>query len=146
MVETSIEKGSRSPKDEKEGVEKKVESKLENKLENKLDRKLEKKSKPSWVKMKQEELVKLVLELNNKGLSPTRIGQTLRDEHGVPKSKIMGKRIGEILRENNIEHKGDKEVVGEKIERLKKHIEKNKHDYTSSRSLTKSLWALKRLN
>ena len=32
-----------------------------------------------------------------------------------------------------------------KIEGLKSHIEKNKHDYPASRSLTKKLWALKRI-
>jgi len=108
--------------------------------------KIEKKTvRPSWMKMKKEDLVKLVLELSKDGKSPAKIGQILRDEHGVPKSKLLGKKIVEILEENNVKYRTEKDIVQDKIDNLRKHFEKNKHDYTSSRSLTKSLWALKRL-
>src|SRR3989344_4471477 len=100
---------------------------------------------PSWVKIKPEEVEKIVLDLAKRGESPSKIGIILRDQHGVPKTKLLGKKICQILKENNMEIQTDKFVVSNKIETLKKHIKDNKHDYSASKSLTKSLWKQYRL-
>jgi small subunit ribosomal protein S15 len=105
----------------------------------------EKTTKPSWVKMKPAELEKIVVELAKEGKTPAQIGLTLRDKHGVPKAKLIGKKIKDILEENKIDYKTDEKIIEGQIEPLKTHIAKNKHDYTASRALTKKLWAVYRL-
>jgi small subunit ribosomal protein S15 len=103
----------------------------------------EKKSaRPSWVKMKPAELEKIVVDLAKKGESPARIGLILRDKYGVPKAKLLGKKITQILKENNLSWKNDEVVINEKISGLKSHTEKNKHDYSATRALTRRLWDL----
>lgn len=101
--------------------------------------------KSNWIKMKPAELEKIVLDLAKQGNSPAKIGLILRDQHGVPKAKLIGKRISEILIENKIAIKPEKDSLNEKIEVLNKHIVKHKHDYSAARSHTKKLWALQKL-
>ena len=106
----------------------------------------EKKNKPSWVKMKPAEIEEIITELGQKGESPSKIGMILRDKYGVPKTKAFGKRISQILDDKKIKYKTDKDMVQQNIDKLKTHAEKNKHDYTASRALTKKLWALQKFN
>lgn len=101
--------------------------------------------KPDWVKTKPAELEKLVLELAKQGETPAKIGLILRDKHGIPKAKLIGKKISQILKEANIKFKTEKEALNEKIEVLNKHIEKHKHDYTAGKSVTKKLWTIQKL-
>jgi small subunit ribosomal protein S15 len=101
--------------------------------------------KPGWVKMKPAEVEKIVVELAKEGKTPAQIGLILRDKHGVPKAKLLGKRIKDILTENKVEYKSDQNIIEGHIEPLKAHILKNKHDYTASRALTKKLWAVHNL-
>lgn len=94
------------------------------------------------VKIKPAELKKIVVDLAKKGETPEKIGLILRDKHGVPKAKLVDKKITKILEEEGIEYESDKEKVEKKIEKLKMHIKGNKHDYSAQRSLTKKLWDL----
>lgn len=103
-------------------------------------------AKTSWVKIKPEEMTKLVLELHKEGHSPAKIGLILRDKHGIPKAKLIGKKITHILSEHKKEYKTDKDVLSAKIVELEEHIKKHKHDYSAKKSLTKTLWAIKREN
>ena len=116
--------------------------------ENKLEVEKSKKkavAKPSWVKMKSSEMEDIVVELAKKGELPAKIGLILRDQYGVPKSKVFGKKITDILKEKGVVYKVEKNLIEEKIEDLKGHIKKNKRDYPSSRALTKKLWDLRRI-
>jgi len=103
-------------------------------------------TKTEWVKMKPVELEKVILDLHKEGHTPAKIGLILRDKHGIPKAKILGKRITAILRENKVTYTTDKHVFEKKIDSLHKHISKHKHDYTAHRSLTKKLWTIKKLD
>jgi small subunit ribosomal protein S15 len=105
-----------------------------------VEEKKAKTAKPTWVKMKSEELTKLVVDLAKKGESPAKIGLILRDQYGVPKSKLFGKRITQILDEAGVKYIIEKDRVDGKVSNLKRHLEKNKHDYGASRALTKKLW------
>ncbi len=98
--------------------------------------------KSSWIKIKPAELEKIIIELAKQGNSPARIGLILRDKEGIPKTKLLGKKITKILRENKIDYITDKEIIEKKIKILKAHIEKNKYDYTAKRFLAKNLWLL----
>ncbi|MEM4271913.1 MAG: 30S ribosomal protein S15 [Candidatus Pacearchaeota archaeon] len=101
-------------------------------------------SKPEWVKLKPAELEKLVIDLYKKGNSPAKIGLILRDEHGVPRAKTFGKRITEILKNAKVPLRDEREIINKKIENLKAHIEKNKHDIPAKKALVKEMWALKK--
>ncbi len=103
------------------------------------------KSNADWIKVKPTEMENLVLELAKKGLSPSKIGLELRDKHGIPKAKLIGKRITQILKENKIQYTTEKDTTKTRISILNKHITPNKHDYTAKRALTKQLWVLHKL-
>ena len=102
--------------------------------------------KPGWIKMKPAEMEEIVIELAKNGESPAKIGLILRDKHGIPKTKLFGKRITEILKEKGVKYEVEKDVVDKKIGKLKGHISKNKHDYPAKRALTKRLWDLYKVN
>ena len=102
-------------------------------------------SKPEWVKMKPAELEKLIVELGKQGETPANIGNILRDKHGVPKAKLMGKKVSQILNEHKIKFTTEKDLMGVKIKKIEAHAAKHKHDKGAKRSLTKKLWAIKKL-
>lgn len=101
-------------------------------------------SKPEWVKMKPAELEKVVIELFKEGNSPAKIGLILRDKHGVPKAKLLGKKISKILIEAKLNPESPVIKLEKSKENLEKHITKNKHDYTALKSLHKKLWDINR--
>lgn len=103
-------------------------------------------NKSDWMKVKPAELEKLIVGLHKEGNSPAKIGLILRDKHGIPKSKLIGKKVVQVLKENKISHITEKQNMQNKIAALEAHISVNKHDYTSKRSLSKSLWSVKKLN
>lgn len=102
-------------------------------------------AKPSWIKIKSAELDNIVIELARNGESPAKIGLVLRDRHGIPKSKLISKKISGILKEKDIAFKKEAESMQETIEKIQKHIEKNKQDNTAKKSLEKKLWTLRKL-
>ena len=102
--------------------------------------------KLDWVKTKPAELEKIVIELAKKGETPAKIGLILRDKYGIPKAKLLGKKITQILKKAKIEYQEDKKIVEGKIEKIKTHLKSNKHDYSAQRSLTKKLWNLHHLS
>ena len=104
--------------------------------------KSEKSEKPSWVTLKPAELEKIVVDLHKKSLSPPQIGLVLRDQYGVPKAKLLGKRVTQILKGANISPVTQKQVVEDKIKKLEQHSAKHKHDYSAKRSLAKQLWTV----
>jgi ribosomal protein S15P/S13E len=104
-----------------------------------------KKEKPNWVKMKPAEVESLIVELAKGGNSPAKIGLILRDEHGIPKTKLFGKRLSQVLREKGIKFETEEDGMKKKIETLQNHFGKNKHDYQASKALSKKLWAMNRM-
>lgn len=113
--------------------------------EEKIEAKEEKPKKPEWVKMKPAELEKLVVELYKEGNSTAKIGLILRDKHGVPKAKLVGKKISKILKDAKIPLRSEKEIIEKRMASLSSHIEKNKHDQPAKKKLVKYLWATKRV-
>jgi ribosomal protein S15P/S13E len=85
---------------------------------------VEKEKKPEKVKISQEEFEKKVGELAKQGLTSEKIGERLKKE-GIH-SQEFNKKISEIM--------GDKYSspdiinINNKLEKIKKHIEKNKQD------------------
>ena len=106
---------------------------------------MESKEKPEWIRAKPKEIEKIVIDLHKEGNSPAKIGLLLRDKHGIPKAKLLGKKITKILEENNLNYQKEGDIVVKRVENLKSHIEKNKQDNTAKRSLAKKLWILKKI-
>ena len=100
--------------------------------------------KTDWIKIKPAELEKIVIDLYKKGETPAKIGLALRDKYGIPRAKLLGKRIGEILSNAKLVLPSEKSSVQTRIDCLNKHIEKNKHDQSAKKKLAKELWAIKR--
>ncbi len=109
------------------------------------ENKEEKTEKPSWVKIKKEELERIIIDLAKNGEALAKIGLILRDKYGIPKTRIFGRKIKEILKEKDVVYKSEKDIAEGKIKRLRNHIAKNKQDHAASRALTKKLWATHRL-
>jgi len=95
-------------------------------------------SVPSWVTQNATEVKELVLKYAKEGLSPSRIGIKLRDQHAIPLVKpITKKTITEILDENklNTEMPEDLDNIVKKAVGLQKHLKSHKGDHRNVRSL-----------
>ncbi len=93
---------------------------------------------PSWITLSPKEMEELVVKYTKDGLTPSQIGNKLRDQHSIPLIKpITKKSIGEILEENDLkaEMPEDLENIVNKAVGLQKHLKENKGDYRNVRSL-----------
>ena len=80
--------------------------------------------KPLWIKMKEPELKKVILELSEKH-SPSQIGLVLRDQYGIPSTKVFGGKLKTYLTELGIEKNEDLENAEKKVEKIKEHLKDN---------------------
>ena len=95
---------------------------------------MEQLTKPTWVKMKEPELKKIILELSEKH-SPSQIGFVLRDQYGIPTTKIFGKKLKAYLEELKINRNEDLENAEKKVDSLKEHMKKNITDRNAKHKL-----------
>lgn len=98
---------------------------------------MEQLSKPTWVKMKEPELKKTILELSKKH-SPSQIGFVLRDQYGIPTTKIFGKKLKVYLKELKIDRNEDLENAEKKVNALKEHLKKNITDRSAKHKLQRA--------
>lgn len=77
-------------------------------------------------KLSQKEFEKEILDLAKTGLTSEKIGEALRKE-GIH-SQEYEKKISKILKEADQYINPDLKNVAAKLERIKKHLEKNKQD------------------
>lgn len=85
-------------------------------------------------KISKEEVEKIVLELGKKGMTSEKIGLQISKEHKI-RPKTAGMKISSMLKKGNTYTFPDKANIKKRIETLKSHIEKNKHDYSARRAL-----------
>ena len=93
---------------------------------------------PSWVTLSPKEIEELVVKYTKEGLTPSQIGNKLRDQHAIPLIKpITKKSIGEILEENDLksEMPEDLENIVKRAVGLQKHLKVNRGDNRNVRSL-----------
>ena len=95
------------------------------------------------VKISDEEFEKKTVELAKKGLTAEKIGETLRKEGIHPKE--YSKRISVILKEKNLYVTPELKNVKEKLEKIKKHAEKNKQDKKAIREKDRVFSQLRKL-
>lgn len=94
--------------------------------------------KAAWVKYKPNEIEEIIVKLAKKGYSSARIGLVLRDQYGIPSTRIMTKeKISKILKNHNLypELPEDMYNLIKRAVDLIAHMEKNKKDYISKRGL-----------
>lgn len=93
--------------------------------------------KPVWVKIKEPELKKIIAELSEKH-SPSQIGLILRDQYGVPTTKVLGKKLKKYLLELGIEKNEELDNAEKKVERMKTHLKNNRTDKRTKHKLQKA--------
>ncbi|MEM4647948.1 MAG: 30S ribosomal protein S15 [Candidatus Pacearchaeota archaeon] len=87
-------------------------------------------------KIKKENIEKEVIELYKQGYKPDEIGKIIKEKYNKKLKEIINKKVVKILRENNIQYfPSDLENLIKKMKNLKKHFEKNKHDYVAKRAM-----------
>ena len=92
----------------------------------------------SWVSQSVDQVSSLVVKMSNDGVSPSEIGQRLRDEYGVPLIKsVTGKTMSQIMAENNLrlEMPEDLNRLVTKAAGLQKHLKAHNSDHRNVRSL-----------
>ena len=102
-----------------------------------------KKVKKEKSNLSQEEFEEKVMELAKKGLTAERIGEELRRQNIHPKE--FSKKISKILKEKNIYVNPDIKNIEKKLEKIKKHQEKNKQDKRAMREKERVFAHLKKL-
>ncbi len=93
---------------------------------------------PEWMNRDARWVEGTVVELAKAGNSPSVIGQTLRDQYGVPLVKVItGKTIMGIVRENKLERQvpEDMRSLISRAALMKRHLEENKSDFVTKRRL-----------
>jgi ribosomal protein S15P/S13E len=98
---------------------------------------MEKLDKPVWIKMKEADLRKIIVELAQKN-SPSQIGIILRDQYGIPTTKVFGIKLNKIMKEEGIEKNEDLENAVKKVEKMKEHLKKNITDKKAKHRLQKA--------
>lgn len=93
---------------------------------------------PEWSDISKEELEKTIIKLHDTGMSPSLIGLTLRDQYGVPNTKlVLGISISSFLKDNNAlaDIPEDLTNLMRKAIHVRKHIKANKKDVHNKRAL-----------
>lgn len=93
---------------------------------------------PEWSNTDGAEIEKIIIELRKNGMQSAGIGLILRDKYGVPSVKLAtGKRIGDIIRENELESDIPEDLRNLIIKALgmRKHLEENRKDLHNKRQL-----------
>jgi small subunit ribosomal protein S15 len=96
-----------------------------------------KKSAP-WVELSGKEIEELIVKFAKKGHQSAEIGTILRDQYGIPESKMFTKkRMTEVMKEHKAYPKLPEDLFNmlEKAVNLREHMRKNKKDATSKRGL-----------
>lgn len=94
--------------------------------------------KPVWLKMSETDLKKVIIELSEK-YQPAEIGLILRDQYGVPTTKVFGKKLNEYLKEAGKYEFQDLKNAEKKVERIKEHMKKNITDKKTKHMLQKAV-------
>jgi len=112
----------------------------ESKIKGKKQEKTEKEKKK---KLSQVEFEKKVIALADKGLTSEKIGESLRKQGIHPQE--YDKKISKILKEKEKYENPDLKNVKDKLERIKKHYEKNKQDKKAMREKDRVFAHLRKL-
>jgi ribosomal protein S15P/S13E len=96
----------------------------------------EENKKPLWMKLTDEDIKAIIIKLAKQGLTPEKIGLELRDSYGLPTTRVTGKKLGHILKENDLYEDSTLSNLEKKEKRAAIHSEKNKQDKRAKRAVT----------
>ena len=99
--------------------------------------KTEKNKKPVWLKLSEKELIEIIKDLSKTHSAP-KIGIILRDQYGVPTTRVYGKKLSAYLKDLGVETNIDLENTEKKLENIRKHLKKNITDRKAKHKLQKS--------
>ena len=105
-------------------------------------------SAPERSNTDEKEVTELILSLASDGHSTAAIGTFLRDQHAVPDVRlVLGKRIGQVLAENEITSKYPEDMMSlmRRALRLIDHLESNRKDRHNARQLELTESKIRRL-
>ena len=93
--------------------------------------------KPVWLKYTEDEVREIILKIAEKdsNLTAEKIGLVLRDNYGIPATKIYGFKISEVLKKAEKYESPDIKNLKSKTANIQKHLERNKGDKRTGRSL-----------
>lgn len=93
--------------------------------------------KPVWLKYTEQEVKEIILKIAEKDadLTAEKIGLILRDNYGIPSTRIYGFKISQVLKEKGKYENPDFKNLAKKVKKLEKHILVHKHDRRTGRSL-----------
>jgi len=86
---------------------------------------------PSWLKTTPEDVVEHISKLARKGMTPSQIGITLRDSHGIPQVRfVTGSKILRILKMEGLAPNIPEDLFHliKKAIAIRKHLEVNRKD------------------
>ena len=102
-----------------------------------------------WVKLKPAEVEEIIVKLARQGKQSAEIGLMLRDQYGIPSTRDAFKaRIARIMKKHGVYNEVLPEDMYNLVKRavnLRKHMDKNKKDYTSYRGLELTESKIRRL-
>jgi small subunit ribosomal protein S15 len=91
--------------------------------------------KPVWLKYSAEEVKAIILKLANKDMTAEKIGLTLRDQYGIPKTKLNGFKIKQVLKEKEKYDDPNIKNLKANLTIIEAHNKKHKHDQNAKRSM-----------
>ena len=94
------------------------------------------KEKPAWMELTEKDVEAIVVKLAKQGLTSEKIGLELRDKYGVPRTRVLGKRVSQILKENDLYSDSTQDNLVKKREKISQHLKENKQDKRAMRSFT----------
>ncbi|MFX1294856.1 MAG: 30S ribosomal protein S15 [Promethearchaeota archaeon] len=93
---------------------------------------------PDWCSYSVEEIEDFILKLAREGHGPSLIGIILRDQYGIPFTKLIcNKSITQILEERGLKPTIPEDLTNliKRAVNLRRHLEENKKDVHSKRGL-----------
>ena len=106
------------------------------------------KNAPAWVPVSKDEVVSLVEKYAKEGKTEAAIGQTLRDQHGIPSAKLVtGKTVSQILKEKGLAGKYPSDLLDliRRAVAMRKHLKINTRDQSNRQKLIHVESKIKRL-
>lgn len=95
-------------------------------------------SPPKWVEYSKEEIEEIIVKLAKKGERPSKIGVILRDQYGIPNTKLITQqRVTQILKEKGLSKEIPEDLMNlmKTAVNLEKHRATNKKDMVSKRGM-----------
>ncbi len=103
---------------------------------------------PNWVEQSPEEIEGIITKLYKEGQSTSQIGITLRDQYGIPSTKVVvGEKITDILKRNGEDFEYPEDLLNliKRAVNIREHMEENPKDLHSRRGLMKIESKIRRL-